>query len=330
MARVASAWTCSSAASSASRRSFCLSVSRPAPVCRVRRARQRGSSLQPRWPWMICWIRRRHRSRASPARRTTRNGSITVTAPGSSSVVAVLKPVSPSIATTSIPSRQSFGRWLSQVLNACLERPWTMPGSRAGPVPSRIPVRSMITVTYLSPRLVWRRTCSPAPIAVTPSNLVVSSIRARLPSARDGVAGGVPGAATLSDPGHGEVLDHDRLQRPPKPATRPLRSRPGREGGALAPHVRTLGTPVTTDRDRQRGGAPAERFVGELPDHGVAHEALAAAAATPLAGSGDPAREHGTAGSEALAGHLKSELVETAERGQIGARELQQRGSPRR
>jgi hypothetical protein len=27
------------------------------------------------------------------------------------------------------------------------------------------------------------------------------------------------------------------------------------------------------------------------------------------------------AGSEALAGHLKSELVETAERGQIGARE---------
>jgi len=139
---------------------------------------------------------------------------------------------------------------------------------------------------------------------------------------KDGVAGGVPGdAETLSDPGHGEVLDHDRLQRPPKPATRQLRSRLGREGGVLAPHVRTLGTPVTTDRDRQRGGAPAERFVGELPDHGVAHEALAAAAATPLVGFEDPAREHGTAGFEALAGHLKSELVETAERGQIGARE---------
>jgi hypothetical protein len=61
--------------------------------------------------------------------------------------------------------------------------------------------------------------------------------------------------------------------------------------------------------------------VGELPDHGVAHEALAAAAATPLAGFEDAAREHGTAGFEALAGHLKSELVETAERGQIGARE---------
>ena len=53
-----------------------------------------------------------------------------------------------------------------------------MSSSRAGLVPSRIPVRSMITVAYLPPRLVWRR----------------------------------------------------------------------------APHVRTPGTPVTTDRDRQRGG----------------------------------------------------------------------------
>jgi hypothetical protein len=59
----------------------------------------------------------------------------------------------------------------------------------------------------------------------------------------------------------------------------------------------------------------------QLSDHGVAHEALAAAAATPLAGFEDPAREHGTAGFEALAGHLKSGLAETAERGQIGARE---------
>lgn len=46
------------------------------------------------------------------------------------------------------------GRSASQVLKACLERPSTMSSSRAGPVPSRIPVRSMITVTYLSPRRV--------------------------------------------------------------------------------------------------------------------------------------------------------------------------------
>ena len=164
-----------------------------------------------------------------------------------------------------------------------------MLGSRAGPVPSRIWVRSVITVTYVSPRLVWRRACSPAPIAVTPPDRVVSSVRARLPSARDGVAGGVPGEAeTLSDPGHGQVPGHDRRQRPPKPATRHLRSRPGRQGGVLAPHVPTPGTPVPTDRDRRRGGVPAGRFAGELPDHGVAHQALAAAAATPLAGSAGP------------------------------------------
>ena len=89
----------------------------------------------------------------------------------------------------------------------------------------------------------------------------------------------------------------------------------------MAPHVRTLGTPVTTDRDCQRGGAPAERFAGELPDHGVAHEASQPQRRHHLVGFEDPAREHGTAGFEALAGHLKSELVETAERGQIGARE---------
>jgi hypothetical protein len=55
--------------------------------------------------------------------------------------------------------------------------------------------------------------------------------------------------------------------------------------------------------------------VGELSDIGVAHEALAAAAATTLVGFEDPAREHGTAGFAALAGHPKSELVETAECG---------------
>ena len=133
---------------------------------------------------MACWTRRRHRSRASPAKRTTWKGSITATASGSSSAVAVLKPVNPSIATTSTPSRHVWSRSVSQDLNACFERPSTMSSSRAGPVPSRMPVRSMITVTYLSPRWVWRHTCSSTPIAATPSNRVASLISTRLPSAR--------------------------------------------------------------------------------------------------------------------------------------------------
>src|SRR5665647_1873065 len=82
---------------------------------------------------------------------------ITATASGSSSVVAVLNPVKPSIATTSSRSRQAWGRSASQVLKTCFERPSTMSNSRDGPVASRIGVRSMITVTYLSPRRVWRQ-----------------------------------------------------------------------------------------------------------------------------------------------------------------------------
>ena len=62
-----------------------------------------------------------------------------------------LEAVKPSIATTSSASCHVWGRSVSQVLNACLDRPSTMSSSRAGPVPSRIPVRSMTTVAYLSP-----------------------------------------------------------------------------------------------------------------------------------------------------------------------------------
>jgi hypothetical protein len=97
--------------------------------------------------------------------------------------VAVLKPVNPSIATTSTPSRQGVSRSPSQVLNTCFDRPSTISSSRAAPVPSRIGVRSMITVTYLSPRRVWRQQCSSTPITRTPSNRCRSSINTRLPSA---------------------------------------------------------------------------------------------------------------------------------------------------
>lgn len=39
-----------------------------------------------------------------------------------------------------------------------------------------------MTVTYLSPRRVWRQTCSSTPITRTPSSRAGSSISARLPS----------------------------------------------------------------------------------------------------------------------------------------------------
>lgn len=42
----------------------------------------------------------------------------------------------------------------------------------------------MTTVTYFSPRRVWRHTCSSTPTVVTPSNRTGSSISTRRPSAR--------------------------------------------------------------------------------------------------------------------------------------------------
>ncbi len=43
-----------------------LSVSRSAPVLRVRRAEYRGSPVRPWWPRVWSWIRRRHCSRPCP------------------------------------------------------------------------------------------------------------------------------------------------------------------------------------------------------------------------------------------------------------------------
>src|SRR5690606_20467437 len=48
-----------------------------------------------------------------------------------------------------------FGRAASHCLNICFDRPAIMFSNLAGPVLSRAGVRSIITVTYLSPNLVW-------------------------------------------------------------------------------------------------------------------------------------------------------------------------------
>ncbi len=84
---------------------------------------------------------------------------MTETASGSSSVVAVMNPEKASTATTSMPLRKAWSRSASQPLNAFLLRPSTTSSSREGPVPSRTRVRSMTTVTYLSPLRVCRHTC---------------------------------------------------------------------------------------------------------------------------------------------------------------------------
>jgi hypothetical protein len=118
----------------------------------------------------------------------------------------------------------------------------------------------------------------------------------------------------------------------------------GRGSGVLTPHVRALGAPVAAHGQQQRGGAPRERLVRQLPCHGVARDALAAAppapvvrldhpelpchgvardalAAAPPAPAvrlDDPAGEHGAVGLEQLGGDLQTEAVQTGEGGQVG------------
>ena len=85
-----------------------------------------------------------------------------------------------------------------------------MSSSRAGPVPSRTGVRSMITVTYLSPRWVCRHNVLIDPDhgdALEPGDVVDEH---PAPLGQDRVVGGVPGVPEpLGDAGHAQVLTHD-------------------------------------------------------------------------------------------------------------------------
>ena len=76
---------------------------------------------------------------------------MTVVASGSSSVVALLKPVKPSIATISLFSRHVWDWEANQVLKTPLDRPGTISKSREGPLRSWTGLTSKMTVTYVSP-----------------------------------------------------------------------------------------------------------------------------------------------------------------------------------
>ena len=203
---------------------------------------------------------------------------MTSTASGSSSLAAVLNPVKPSMATTSIRSRHAGSCWLSHSLKAFLERPSTMSNNLAGPLPARSGVRSMSQGDELvAPARV------PPHVLVHPDRghtleamLIVDEDPASL--LQDGGVGAVPGhAQTLSDPGDGEVLDDDARHGPnavrpgtvssaagpPQwcPASTHAHT-PNSGSDALAPPV----SPVSSPRARGRGDGPRCRG-GSLRTH---------------------------------------------------------------
>ena len=197
-----------------------------------------------------------------------------------------------------------------------------MSSSRAGPVPSRIGGQVddhgdvLVALAGVAPDvLVDADDGDP----VEPGRVVDQN---PLALGEDGVVGGVPGHPEgLGDPGDGQVLAHDPLQRPAQPAAGQLGPRLGRLAGVLAPHVPAAGAPVAADRDQQRRRAPPERLVREPAGHAVTRDALAAAPPAPPIGVDDPTRQHRTIRLEVLADHLQTELVQAAERGQVRARE---------
>ena len=283
---------------------------------------EQGWAFRPRWPRVLCWIRRRHSSRASPASRTTWKGSMTATASGNSSVVAVLNPVNPSIATMSIPWRQVWSRSASHCLNTCLDRPSTMSSSRAGPVPARTGVRSMITVTYLSPRRVCRHTCSSTPITFTPVEPAGIGDQHAAALGQHRAVRRVPrDTKSLCDSGDREVLTHDALQRPSQCPTGEPGPRLRCPAGVLPPHMPAPVAAVPADRDQQDRRAPPQRFVRQPPHRGVPRTARPAASSAPLISVHDPALQHRPVRFQELSHDPQAQPVQPGERGHIGVSE---------
>ena len=177
-----------------------------------------------------------------------------------------------------------------------------MSSSRAGPVLSRTGVRSMITVTYLSPRRVCRHTCSSTPITLTPSKRSGSSIRTRWPSASTALLAVFHDTARPSATRATLRCWHTRASSAHRRARRDSLARGSAAFAAvLAPHMTAAGASVAAHGDQQGRGPPPERFVRKLPGHGVAQGTFLAAASTPAILVGDPACQHRPVGLAGVA-----------------------------
>jgi hypothetical protein len=133
---------------------------------------------------------------------------------------------------------------------------------------------------------------------------------------QDGVVGGVPRHCQGGgDPGHAQVPDYDRLQRPAQRAAGQLRAWMRGLGGVLAPHVPAAGTPVAAHDHLQDGGSPTHRLVREATHHAVTGGAFAAAASTPTVRLHDPAGQYRPVRLQVLPNDLQAELVQAREGG---------------
>ena len=133
---------------------------------------------------------------------------------------------------------------------------------------------------------------------------------------------GMPGhPETGGGTGHGEMVDHDRFQRPPEPAAGDLRPRRRGLRGVLPPRLPAVPAPIAAHPHQQRRGPVPERLVREATHDGVAHDALGAALPAPRIRLDNATLDHRPIRLEPLPDGFEAELIETAERGQIGCSE---------
>ena len=210
------------------------------------------------------------------------------------------------------------GRASSQALNAALERPSTMSSNFACLGPVLVGVRSMITVTYLSPRRVWRDVFVDADHADSvEAGRVID--QQPLPLGENGVVSGMPGHAQPGgDPRDREVVDDQGFQRPPDPASGELRPLCGRRGGVFAPVASAMVTPVAANPHQQRRGPVTERLMRQRPGDGAPRGRPRSAGPAPRILLGEPALQHRPRGSEPLADHDQAKLLEAGEGRQVG------------
>ncbi len=167
-----------------------------------------------------------------------------------------------------------------------------MSNNRVGSVLSRIVVRSINNVTYLSPRLVCIRTCSSTPIAVMLSSRLGCLINVRFLSARTAafaVCHPPPrSSATRASVRCWCAMPYSVSRQP---TLRQIGPRLIRTASVLTPYMPTAGAPVAALGHLQHGcchltvRAPAS-------GHTVTRHAFTAAPATLLIGTSGTASQH--------------------------------------
>lgn len=139
---------------------------------------------------------------------------------------------------------------------------------------------------------------------------------------QDGTVRGMPGhAETGCDPGHCQVIDHDREQRPRQSAAGDLRPPISCLRCVLPPRVTAVLAPVAAHSHQQGGGPVTEWLMGEPTDNGVSHDALNATRSAPRICLNDATLDHRPMRAKVLTNGLETELIEAAERGEVRANE---------